>query len=69
MFNGFCEEIIWTNYGGAIVTLLGRDIVVFIIGYITHLVVESLIELVRIRNENNHRNFNTDRSDNNNLQK
>ena len=69
IFNGFCEEIICTNYGNGFFTLLGRDIAVFIIGYITHLVVESLIELVRIRNDNNHRNFNTDRSDNNNLQK
>ena len=54
IFNRFCEELIWTNYGGAMVTLLGRDIVVFIIGYITHLLVESLIELLRGR-KNEHR--------------
>ena len=44
MFNQFMEEIIWTNYGGPLVTLLGRDIVVFIVGYLTHLIVSALIE-------------------------
>lgn len=47
IFNSFCENIIWTNYGGPLVTLLGRDIVVFIVGYITRLVVEAFIEMIK----------------------
>ena len=47
LFNAFCEEIIWTNYGGALVTILGRDIVVFIVGYLTHLTIEAFIEYIR----------------------
>ena len=47
IFNRFCEEIIWTNYGGAMVTLLGRDVVVFIIGYLTHLAIEAIIEMIK----------------------
>lgn len=53
MFNGFCEELIWTNYGGAMVTLLGRDVVVFIIGYLTHLVIEAIIEMIKSRRGDN----------------
>lgn len=45
IFNQFMEEIIWTNYGGPLVTLLGRDIVVFIVGYLTHLIISALIEV------------------------
>lgn len=44
MFNQFMEEITWTNYGGPLVTILGRDIVVFIAGYLTHLIISALIE-------------------------
>ena len=44
IFNSFCEEIICTNYGGPIITILGRDIVVFIVGYLTHLCIEAFIE-------------------------
>lgn len=49
LFNAFCEGIIWTNYGGAIVTILGRDIVCFMVGYLTHLSIEAFIELIKER--------------------
>ena len=47
IFNAFCEEIIWTNYGGALVTILGRDIVVFIVGFLTHLTIEAFIDYLK----------------------
>lgn len=40
IFNAFMEHITWTNYGGPIVTILGRDIMVFITGFLTHLCIE-----------------------------
>ena len=49
IFNAFCEEIICTNYGGAIVTIMGRDIAVFIAGYLTHLTIEAFIEIAKER--------------------
>ncbi len=47
IFNAFFEELIWKNYGGALFTILGRDIVVFVSGYLTHLILEALIEIVK----------------------
>ena len=47
IFNAFCEELIWKNYGGAMVTILGRDIIVFIAGYIMHLCVNAIIEIIK----------------------
>lgn len=47
MLNGFMEEITWTNYGGAIVTILGRDIEVFITGFLVCLCLEAFIEYLK----------------------
>lgn len=47
IFNAFMEQITWTNYGGPIVTILGRDIMVFITGFLTHLCIEALIEIIK----------------------
>lgn len=47
IFNQFMEEITWTNYGGALLTILGRDIGVFILGYLTHLILEAFIEIAK----------------------
>lgn len=47
MLNGFMEEITWTNYGGAIVTILGRDIEVFITGFLFCLCLEAFIEYLK----------------------
>jgi len=47
MLNGFMEEITWTNYGGAIVTILGRDIEVFITGFLVCLCLEAFIEYIK----------------------
>ena len=47
IFNQFCEHIIWTNYGGPMITILGRDIVVFIVGYLTHLIISAIIESIK----------------------
>lgn len=47
IFNAFFEELIWTNYGGALFTILGRDIVVFVTGYLTHLIIEAFIEIIK----------------------
>ena len=47
IFNAFCEEIIWTNYGGPLVTILGRDIGFFITGFLTHLTIEAFIEYLK----------------------
>ena len=47
IFNQFMEEITWTNYGGPLVTILGRDIEVFIAGYLTHLILEAFIEIIK----------------------
>lgn len=49
IFNEFCENFIWTNYGNAIITLLGRDILFFILGYLAHIILETLIEIIKIR--------------------
>lgn len=57
MFNQFMEEITWTNYGGPLVTILGRDIGMFIVGYLTHLIITALIELfVSKKEDKNERN-------------
>lgn len=45
IYSAFCEHITWTNYGGPVITLLGRDIGVFICGYLTHMVVSAFIEV------------------------
>lgn len=47
IFNAFFEELIWTNYGGALFTILGRDIVVFMTGYLAHLILEAFIEIIK----------------------
>lgn len=47
IFNAFFEGLIWKNYGGALFTILGRDIVVFVTGYLTHLILEALIEIIK----------------------
>ena len=47
IFNSFFEELIWTNYGGALFTILGRDIVVFLTGYLAHLILEAFIEIIK----------------------
>ena len=47
IFNQFMEEIIWTNYGGPVATILGRDIAVFIAGYLTHLCIEIFLETIK----------------------
>ena len=47
MLNGFMEEITWTNYGGALVTILGRDIGFFVIGFLTSLCLEAFIEYLK----------------------
>ena len=47
IFNQFMEEITWTNYGGPLFTILGRDIGVFIVGYLTHLILEAFIEVIK----------------------
>lgn len=47
IFNAFFEELIWTNYGGALFTILGRDIVVFVTGYLAHLILEAFIEIIK----------------------
>lgn len=47
ILNGFMEEITWTNYGGAIVTILGRDIEVFITGFLFCLCLEAFIEYLK----------------------
>lgn len=44
ILNGFMEEITWKNYGGALVTILGRDIGFFIVGFLVSLCLEALIE-------------------------
>lgn len=49
IFNQFCEHIIWTNYGGPMVTILGRDIVVLITGYLLRMVVECVIVMIQER--------------------
>ena len=49
LFNAFCEGITWTNIGGPIVTILGRDIGFFVIGYLTHLTIEAFIEFIKER--------------------
>lgn len=52
IFNQFCEHIIWTNYGGPMVTILGRDIVVLITGYLLRMVVEAIIFMIQERIKN-----------------
>ena len=47
LFNQFCEELTWTNYGGPLVTILGRDIGFFVVGYLTHLCIEAFIEYIK----------------------
>lgn len=47
IFNYFMEEITWKNYGGALVTILGRDIGFFIVGFLTSLCLEALIEYLK----------------------
>lgn len=47
IFNAFFEELIWKNYGGALFTILGRDIVVFVTGFLTRLILEALIEIIK----------------------
>jgi hypothetical protein len=47
MFNQFFEHIIWTNYGGPVMVIPGRDIGMFIVGYLTHLVISALIEIIK----------------------
>ena len=47
IFNAFMEQITWTNYGGPIVTILGRDIMVFITGFLTHLCIEACQSYLR----------------------
>lgn len=47
IFNAFFEELIWTNYGGALFTILGRDIAVFVTGYLAHLILEAFIEIIK----------------------
>lgn len=50
IFKAFMEHITWTNYGGPIVTILGRDIMVFITGFITHLCIEAFIVIIKEKN-------------------
>lgn len=47
ILNAFCEEITWTNYGGALITILGRDIGFFVIGFLTSLCLEAFIEYLK----------------------
>ena len=47
IFNAFMEHITWTNYGGPVITILGRDIGIFIMGYITHLILDAFIEVIK----------------------
>lgn len=50
IFKAFMEHITWTNYGGPIVTILGRDIMVFITGFITHLCIGAFVEIIKEKN-------------------
>lgn len=52
IFNQFCEHLIWTNYGGPVVTILGRDIAVFIVGYLTRIVIECIICSIQEKRRN-----------------
>ena len=47
IFNAFMEHITWTNYGGPIVTILGRDIMVFITGVLFHICIGAFVEIIK----------------------
>ena len=47
IINQYFEQLIWTNYGGALFTILGRDIGFFILGYLFHIIIETLIEITK----------------------
>lgn len=70
MFNQFFEHITWTNYGGPVMVILGRDIGVFIIGYLTHLIISALIEAFKDgkTNRKNKRNENQGKTNKENKQ-
>lgn len=50
IFNAFMEHITWTNYGGPIVTILGRDIMVFITGVLFHICIGAFVEIIKEKN-------------------
>lgn len=53
IINSFFETITWTNFGGPLITILGRDIGMFIIGYLTHLIISGIIETIKEKRNDN----------------
>ena len=47
IFNNFCEEVIWTNFGSESLIVLGRDFVMFLLGYWTCLIISGIAEIIR----------------------
>ena len=47
IFNNFCEEVIWTNFGSESFIVLGRDFVMFLLGYWTCLIISGIAEIIR----------------------
>ena len=47
VFNLACEYVVWHNFGNELFVLLGRDMGIFFMGYLTSFIVSSFVEAFR----------------------
>ena len=51
MFNLAVEYIIWHNFGNEELVILGRDMLIFFMGYLMSFIVGGIVEIFRRENK------------------
>lgn len=51
-FNLACEYIIWHNFGNEEVVILGRDMLMFFMGYLSCFIIRCMVVIFKKENKN-----------------